>query len=146
MEYSTRSGLVGGIAQVVLHHPSSTLPHLGGVARDSLTLSLLSTGSSYSESRVDDGDLTATEHTLTLAIEPDSPIFDDRAMERAVSNGVVADITLSTGVQIRVGWSERYGVAFPLLFTSVGYDSGSQISDKPTRKWVLSSVDTVSNL
>lgn len=143
---SSRAGLVGGIAKVVLHHPSSTLPRLGGVARDSLTLSLLASGSSYSESRVDDGELDATKHTLTLAIEPDSLIFDDRAMERAVGSGVVADVTLSTGVHIRVGWSERYGVAFPLRFSSVGYDSGEQISEKPTRKWVLSSVDMVANL
>ncbi len=148
MGSTPRTGLVGGIARVVLHHPSSPLPEVGVVCQESgsLLVELLDSGSYYLEERVVDEGLRAIKHTLSLAIDPQSPIFDESAMERAIIDGLVADITLFTGQQFRVGWSERYGVALPLQLSSATYSSGAQLSEAPTRSWVMSCVDTSSHI
>ena len=144
METTPKSRLVGGIAKVILHHSSDSLHtvEVGSESEGSVAIQLAVGGSSYLEERVCEQCGTGVKHTLTLAIRYECTPYDEPTLQRVIRDGVVADVTLATGDQIRVGWSERYRSSLPLRLTSANYESGKRLSDCPSRIWVLSSLDT----
>ncbi len=142
MESENIYGLVGGIANIVLHPATTPLPELGG--DEGMPVALYDRGSSYVEEQILESGLYRVRHTLSFVTKHGDSPFTNPQMLRALRDGVVADVTLASGAQIRVGWSERLGVHAPLRLQQVEFTSGERGTDYPLKKWVWVSEDTLS--
>ncbi|MFI3328068.1 MAG: hypothetical protein SNH79_03535 [Rikenellaceae bacterium] len=143
-QYQSNYDLVGGITKVVVHPTGATLPALeeGGAEQSSgVRVEIEERGSSYVESREMQDGQYCVRHTLTFVTQHGNGPFTNAQLERALNEGVVADVTLATGATIRVGWSEKHGVEAPLHLQSVAFESGERGVDLPLKKWIWESVD-----
>ncbi len=132
--------LVGGITQIVLHPTSTPLPELGTLG-DGYQVPLIVGEASYCEVVSRDDEECIVTHTLTFTGEhQDSPLSSEQ-FEILVREGAVADVELATGAVIRVGWSTKFGVDYPLRLSKTEFVSGEQRSDYPLKKWVWESCD-----
>ncbi|MFI3318940.1 MAG: hypothetical protein SNH88_07115 [Rikenellaceae bacterium] len=146
---STRS--IGGIKGVSLWSPnfnnvSSRAEYLRQADITSLEQSAIAIPirpdlCSYSESVSFAGGRAKVEHTLKLCtdIDVDLLAYDDLA--EATSYGLVAFITLYSGVKIRVGYSPLLRMERMLSLTSISSESGSSKVDYPLKSWLFSSFD-----
>ena len=98
------------------------------------------------ESAESDNTLVSVKHTLTLCSDRwlAAAWFDKEFMQRAAADGLVARITMATGEQIVVGWSERFGLEQPLRLKTLSFCSGSRPNDSPRVVLTLWSRDTES--
>ena len=137
---------VGGIAHVELF----AVHGLGGVEDvvpgQGVEVSLMDDGSHYDEVTEAQGLPVSVVHTLTLCSDRwlAAAWFDKEFMQRAAADGLVARITMATGEQIVVGWSERFGVEQPLRLKTLSFTSGSKPNDSPRVVLTLWSRDTES--
>ncbi len=148
MESQNFYELVGGIAAVVLYPTSAPLPaepttDLSAIECDHFAVSMAVGEASYTEKMECMGGAMnfTVRHTLKFQCSHDDAPLDEYCLAKVRNEGVVADIRLGTGLTIRVGWSARYGVQYPLRLTSTTFESGSKPLDYPLRSWVLESVD-----
>ncbi len=139
MESNPVYGLVGGITRVVLHPTKTPLAESSGDE-----VSLYYQGSSYSEEQsCESGQLIVT-HRLTLVTHIGEDPLTGSKMRDAERDGIVADVTLSSGCKITLGWSEKHGFAAPLRLVTVETTSGEKSLDYPLKKWVWESEDSLS--
>ncbi len=143
MELKSNYLLAGGIAEVVMHPSSSTLPEAVLATTDeSFSITLHHEGSSYSEVRGSTHGMYSVRHKLTLVGYMGGDMASEAAVQRVLQQGVVADVRLNSGESVRVGWSEKYGVAAPLRLVSSEILTGEKRLDFPLKTWVWESLDT----
>ncbi len=141
MESKSNFELVGGITRAVVHLATTPLPEIGSSDGDGVEISLDLGGNYYTE-RVDLSEgVYRVVHTLCFSSLPSESPFEATTMSQALAEGIVVDITFASGSTIRVGWSDRYGVEFPLRLESVEFSSGEEVTTYPLHKWTWSSVD-----
>ena len=111
---------------------------------EGVEVSLMDDGSHYDEQTQASGLPVSVEHTLTLCSDRwlAAAWFDKEFMQRAAADGVAARITMATGEEIVVGWSERFGFEQPLRLKTLTFCSGSKPNDSPRVVLTLSSRDT----
>ena len=90
----------------------------------------------------------SVQHTLTLCSDRNlaREWFDEQWLARLASEGVAARVTLSTGEQIVLGYSERFGFEQALRLLSLKFFSGKSPNESPRVQLVLQSHDTQSAL
>ncbi len=144
MESTNNYTLVGGIATVVMRPPNSTLPDtLFDISDQCLTMDLYHEGSSYVETRSCEEGIYTVRHTLTLVgYLGEELISNDYELPSLLRDGVIADVAFTSGAEIRVGWSKKYGTAAPLRLLSCEVVSGEKRLDYPIKRWVWESLDT----
>jgi hypothetical protein len=105
-------------------------------------------GSSYEELHSAEGLPVSVQHTLTLCSDRNQARewFDEQWLARLASEGVAARVTLSTGEQIVLGYSKRFGFEQALRLQSLKFLSGKSPNDSPRVQLVLRSLDTQSAL
>jgi hypothetical protein len=113
-----------------------------------ITVELLDQGSHYDEEASADNLPVSVQHTLTLCSDRNQARewFDEQWLARLASEGVAARVTLSTGEQIVLGHSERFGFEQALRLQSLKFLSGKSPNDSPRVQLVLRSLDTQSAL
>ncbi|MFI3304174.1 MAG: hypothetical protein SNF68_06010 [Rikenellaceae bacterium] len=141
MESNQYFELVGGITRVVLRLASTPLPELGDEDSSGVDVNLNVGDASYVERQYLDAGQYRVIHTLSFQCEHADAPFSPEQIQRILTCGVVADVTLATGAVIRVGWSERFGVEYPLRLQSLEFSSGGSAVDYPLQSWVWSSTD-----
>lgn len=130
---------VGGVRSVSLHAANAV-----GINREGLVVELAEDRSSYVERlRVDDG-VVVVEHTLTLVAHKEcaAPWLEQQFIDRTIFEGVVAKITLNSGEQKSVGYSEKMLFEQPMRLKSIEIDSALSAEQIPTVKMILYSEDT----
>ncbi len=136
--------LRGGVTRVVLYPIGVDLPQFpqyNELDSSAVDVPLDLAGSSYNEQvEVSDGRMLVT-HRLSLVTLHGDEIFTAAYLDRVVREGVVADVELTSGASIRLGWSERYGTQYPLRLLRSEFDSGTQDSDIPSKRWVFECAD-----
>ncbi len=144
MKSTNNYTLAGGITAAVMRPPNSTLPdELLDLSDQCFTMKLYHEGSSYVETRSCDEGIYTVRHTLTLVgYLGEDLISSDYELQSIMRDGVVADIALCSGAEIRIGWSKKYGTAAPLRLVSCEIISGEKRLDYPMKKWVWESIDT----
>ena len=137
---------VGGLVRAELFHSSQVdsveqLRWGGGVE-----VGLVDDASSYTEQFSADNRQVSVLHTLTLCSQQRdaSPWLDKEFLRRVAVEGVVAEITLASGCEILVGWSERFAVEQALRLKSLNVISGKRPTDLPRVELTLWSHDTES--
>ncbi len=141
MESNNYFELVGGVTRAVIYPASTSLPELGEESDLGYELTIDLGSSSYTERLSLESGSRQVLHTFSFETLPRESPFDEKLTNRALREGIVADLTLSSGTIIRVGWSARYGVEFPLRLESADFSSGEAAADYPMQKWVWSSTD-----
>lgn len=132
----------GGIAHVVLHPVGAPLPDFGDSSQGGVEIFLEESGSSYLEEQIFEAGQYYVRHTLTLCTPHGEGPYTPDSLKIALRDGVVADVTLCSGLQLRLGWSRDYGVAYPLRLSAMEFSSGEKLSAIPTKRWVWRSVDS----
>lgn len=96
-------------------------------------------GANYTEALTAEG---LVKHTLELDFPATSEarLAVDQLLAQS-SGGIVASAVTASGETLLIGWSERFGAAYPLRVTAVASGSGSTPGDLPTINLTLSSVD-----
>jgi hypothetical protein len=135
---------VGGVISAELFAVGGIATADDLVAGQGVAVELVDDGSQYEESAESDNTLVSVKHTLTLCSDRwlAAAWFDKEFMQRAAADGVAARITMATGEEIVVGWSERFGFEQPLRLKTLTFCSGSKPNDSPRVVLTLSSRDT----
>lgn len=136
----------GGVERVVLY-PAGGISVIEDVAAvQGVEVELVDDRSSYEELFLSNDGLVGVEHTLTLCSQQRdaSPWLDKEFLRRVAVEGVVALITLASGYEILVGWSERFAVEQALRLKSLNVISGKRPTDLPRVELTLWSHDTES--
>lgn len=117
-------------------------------AGQGVAVELVDDGSKYEEVATAEESLVSVQHTLTLCSDRhlSQAWFDEDFLQRAAVEGVAAHITLATGEELTLGWSERFGFEQALRLRSLCFDSGSQPNDSPRTVLTLVACDTHSAL
>ncbi|MDL2319899.1 hypothetical protein LJC45_02065 [Alistipes sp. OttesenSCG-928-B03] len=98
----------------------------------------------YTESVAFTDGLPLVTHTLSFALERMDAACREAIEElcAATDKGLVAIVTTNAGVSFLVGYSEKFGAAYPLRPARVSGVSGSKPADLSAEKIVLVSRDT----
>ncbi len=132
---------IGGIAAVVLHPVGTPLPDFGESSTSSVEVFLEESGSSYLEEQIVENGQCYVSHTLTFTTPHGEAPYSGEALKRVLRDGVVADVTLASGLQLRLGWSRDYDTSFPLRLTKIEFTSGDNRLALPSQRWVWVSTD-----
>ncbi len=127
----------GGIARIVLHPVGTPLPEFGS----GVEVVLEERGASYLEEQVYENGLYYVRHTLTFQTPHGEGPYNPEELKIALRDGVIADVTLSSGLQLRLGWSRDYDTIYPLRLSGVEFTSGDNRLALPSKKWTWCSVD-----
>ncbi len=153
MESTHNYESVGGVTAVVIYPMGTPLPELNkeegteeGTEEDlpsyiSYELELAEEGSEYSEQWLIQGGTMAVKHTLATVTHQDYWPFNMREKEYIMRRGVVADVTLASGLVIRIGDTFIEGAQYALKLTSMVAESGDEPIGIPTKRWVWELVD-----
>ncbi len=137
MESSQNFELVGGITDVVIYPAGAPLPEaVGELTADALPIAIAERSSKYSEEWSCRSSSRAIHHTLQYVTTNDQESLSQSEIEAAMLHGVVADVTLASGANIRVG------LTYTLRLKSVSFTSGTEPTDTPQRVWVWECTDT----
>ena len=139
---------VGGILSAELFYVGDLESELDMVEGRGVEVELIDYKSSYEELMSADNGLVSVQHTLTLCSDRNlaHEWFDEQWLARLASEGVAARVTLSTGEQIVLGYSERFGFEQALRLQSLKFFSGKSPNESPRVQLVLRSHDTQSAL
>ena len=139
---------VGGVRDVELFAVQGFNRVEDMVQGEGVTVLLMDDGSHYDEHISAEGLPVSVQHTLTLYADRNnaSAWFDKEFLSLASTEGVVARIRLTTGEEIVVGWSPKFGFEQALRLRSLQFHSGSRPQQTPTVELTLSSHDTTSAL
>ena len=113
---------------------------------EGLAVALVDDGSHYDESFTAQQGAVGVKHSLTLCSDRNlaAAWFDVEMMQIVATEGVAALVTLSTGEQLRLGWSKKFGFEQALRLESLEFGSGSEPNDSPRVTLKLHSCDTSS--
>ncbi len=153
MNMRQTSKSVGGVAQCVLHFATAVRPIDWEAGSPSVNVAFDDTGiplalkeyaSAFDEQLSVEQGLIAVTHTLTAVIRRRDARFwlDAEQLRRLAEQGTVAEVTLTDGRRLLVGWSERFGACQPLKLASMVSHSGKRPDDEPTVTMVLTATDT----
>ena len=139
---------VGGLLRAELFALEGLSSAEDMVSGAGVEVSLMDDGSSYEELHSAEGLPVSVQHTLTLCSDRNlaREWFDEQWLARLASEGVAARVTLSTGEQIVLGYSERFGFEQALRLESLKFFSGKSPNERPRVQLVLRSHDTQSAL
>lgn len=139
---------VGGLLRAELFALEGLSSAEDMVSGAGVEVSLMDDGSSYEELHSAEGLPVSVQHTLTLCSDRNlaREWFDEQWLARLASEGVAARVTLSTGEQIVLGYSERFGFEQALRLQSLKFFSGKSPNESPRVQLVLRSHDTQSAL
>ena len=139
---------VGGVTHVELFAVQGLSRVEDMVEGRGLTVALMDDGSHYDEHISAEGLPVSVQHTLTLYAERNhaSAWFDGDFLAHATTEGLAARIRLTTGEEITVGWSPKFGFEQALRLRSLQFHSGDRPQQRPTVEMTLSSRDTTSAL
>ena len=139
---------VGGLLRAELFALEGLSSAEDMVSGAGVEVSLMDDGSSYEELHSAEGLPVSVQHTLTLCSDRNlaREWFDEQWLARLASEGVAARVTLSTGEQIVLGYSERFGFEQALRLQSLKLFSGKSPNESPRVQLVLRSHDTQSAL
>jgi hypothetical protein len=139
---------VGGLLRAELFALEGLSSAEDMVSGAGVEVSLMDDGSSYEELHSAEGLPVSVQHTLTLCSDRNQARewFDEQWLAHLASEGVAARVTLSTGEQIVLGYSERFGFEQALRLQSLKFLSGKSPNDSPRVQLVLRSLDTQSAL
>ena len=99
-------------------------------------------GAQYSETLTGDDSQPLVRHTLVMEFPAEKAARSTVDELLAHSHeGFVAVVTRASGEQLLVGYSPRFGAAYPLRVTKVGSTSGSKPADFPALTLTLESID-----
>ena len=135
---------IGGIHSARLYTLGSATSLEEVLLGEAVEVSLWDDGSSYEEKICSVEGLVSVQHTLTLCSDHSRAAawFDAHFLERCAAEGVVAVVQLSTGEQVVVGWSERFGLEQALRLASLDFSSGERPNSSPQVRLTLKSKDT----
>lgn len=153
MNSSPTTKSIGGVARCVLHLPSAIAAVESSA--DGATLAVefddagiaipLKEGCSLfvEQLRVEQG-LVAVTHRLEAVIRSRDGAYwlDADRLRSLAGQGAIAEVVLSDGRRLIVGWSQRFGAVQPLRLASVERTSGRKLADEPTTTIVLTATDT----
>ncbi len=131
----------GGITRIVLHPVGTPLPDFGDCSTSGVEVFLEERGSSYVEEQVVENNQYYVRHTLTFCTPHGEGPYNPETLKVAMRDGVVADVTLSSGLMLRLGWSRDYGCDFPLRLTNMEFTSGENQLALPSKRWVWVATD-----
>ncbi len=134
----------GGITRVVLHPVGTPLPDFGDCSVSGVEVFLEERGASYLEEQIFEDGQYSVRHTLTFCTPHGEGPYAPEALKIALRDGVVADVTLTSGLQMRLGWSRDFDVALPLRLTNMEFTSGDNALALPSKRWVWQSLDRTS--
>ena len=139
---------VGGLLRAELFALEGLSSAEDMVSGAGVEVSLMDDGSSYEELHSAEGLPVSVQHTLTLCSDRNlaREWIDEQWLARLASEGVAARVTLSTGEQIVLGHSERFGFEQALRLLSLKFFSGKSPNESPRVQLVLRSHDTQSAL
>ena len=142
---------IGGVESVALYPADAVTTALFSsdgceveLSGTPLEVPLLDNVSYYEESAHSEFGTTAISHLLHLVAEgcDGEAWLDNHLLERASLEGVVAVVTLCSGVRLLVGYSAPFGCEQPLRLDSVTASSGTSPHDTPSVTLRLLSHDT----
>ncbi len=134
---------IGGIKSVSLFAAGAV-----GLTTMPIEVELTPHGSLYEQRLTTANGIITVEHTLKLvAHKTDAQKWcQSDFINHALIGGLVADVTLNDGQQIRVGYSDSLLDEQPLRLESVVVTSENSIAKTPTVTLTLSSQDTTINV
>ena len=99
--------------------------------------------SSLSEQMVAENGILKVTHRLTLVADRNlaSAWLEAPFTNQAIDKGLVAEVTLTDGRHLLVGWSHRFQAEQPLRLSSLRSDSGTRANETPTLTLTLESRD-----
>ena len=142
---------IGGVESVALYPAEAVVTALFSSEGCEVELSgcpievpLLDNASYYEESSHSKCGTTTISHLLHLVAERSDgeEWLDNSFLERASLEGVVAIISLCSGVRLLAGYSAQFGCEQPLRLDSVTASSGTSPHDTPSVALRLLSHDT----
>lgn len=139
---------VGGVTHVELFAVQGLNRVEEMVEGKGLVVALMDNGSHYDEHISAESLPVSVQHTLTLYSYRNnaSAWFDSEFLTHASAEGVAARIRMTTGEEIVVGWSPKFGFEQALRLRSLQFHSGNRPQQMPTVELTLSSHDTTSAL
>ena len=139
---------IGGITAAELFTVGDKVGAEELITGQGVAVALVDDGSKYEEVASADATPVSVQHTLTLCSDRNlaREWFDEQWLARLASEGVAARVTLSTGEQIVLGHSERFGFEQALRLQSLKFFSGKSPNESPRVQLVLRSHDTQSAL
>ncbi len=137
---------VGGITSAELFTVGGKVGAEELIAGQGVAVGLVDDGSRYEEMLSADATPVSVLHTLTLCSDRHlaAEWFDEQWLQRAAIEGVAARITMATGEELTLGWSERFSFEQALRLKSLTFNSGSSPNDSPKVVLTLVSEDTCS--
>lgn len=139
---------IGGITAAELFTVGDRVGVEELVAGQGVAVELVDDGSKYEEEASAENSLVSVHHTLTLC--SDRPLaaawFEDDFLLRAAVEGLAARVVMSTGEQLTLGWSSRFGFEQALRLKSLTFSSGSYPNDSPRVVLTLTACDVDSAL
>ena len=139
---------VGGVAHAELFAVHGLRGVEDMTPGEGVEVSLMDDGSHYDEHISSDHLPVSVQHTLTLCAPRSqaSAWFDSAFLAHASAEGVVARIALSSGEEMMIGWSPKFGFEQALRLRSLQFHSGDRPQQTPTVELTLCSCDTLSAL
>ncbi len=135
---------IGGITAAELFAVGDKVGAEELIAGQGVAVALVDDGSKYEEVASADAAPVSVQHTLTLCSDRTlaAEWFDEEFLQRAAIEGLAARVTLATGEQVMLGWSERFGFEQALRLKSLTFSSGSSPNDSPRVVLTLVAYDT----
>lgn len=118
---------VGGITRARLYAVGECSSLEEVLATEPAEVSLKESASHYEERFSVECGRVSVQHTLTLIapVEQAAAWLDEDFQRTAASEGVVALISLASGEELTIGWSERLEQESSLRIAAMLYDTGS---------------------
>lgn len=100
--------------------------------------------SSFSEQMLSDKGVLKVVHCLELIADRNlaSAWLETEFTHQAIDKGVMAQLTLTDGRELLIGYSKKFESERPLRLSSLTFNSGSRANERPTLTLTLTSEDT----
>ncbi len=137
---------IGGVTSAELFSVGDKVGAEELVAGQGVAVGLVDDGSKYEELLSANATPVSVQHTLTLCSDRQlaAEWFDEAFLQRTALEGVAARITLATGEELLLGYSERFGFEQALRLKSLSFNSGDRPNNSPKVVLTLVSEDTCS--
>lgn len=135
---------IGGITAAELFTVGDKVGAEELIAGQGVAVALVDDGSKYEEVASADATPVSVQHTLTLCSDRQlaAAWFDKGFLQHAATEGLAARVSLATGEELLLGYSERFGFEQALRLKSLSFSSGSSPNDSPRVVLTLAACDT----
>lgn len=137
---------VGGILSAELFLVSKLTSLDDAIEGLGVGVELLDDGSFYQEQVAVENRQVVVHHTLRLCSDRwlAAPWFDKEFLRVAAAEGVVARVVMSTGEELLLGHSKRFGFEQSLRLVSLDFSSGERPNSSPRVQLTLGGCDVSS--